>query len=683
MSEEQGLRLRDVKPQVDDVTPQVDDVNPHVDDTIETILNGGIQNEANCNTDINTKEENITYKDKFRKLKKIGDSCCSPCLTSHNPLPEDANIFQKVRHAFMLPPHGILATYLQIAILYIEIWMFAYTLIHKEALPGANIFSLLTLFFCCSIGGYLISLINLPPLLGFMFAGMVVRNTPGLKTIGENIDPEWSMALRKIALNIILTRAGLFLDPVKLRQLPWPTIRVGFIPCAAEIATEAVVARFLFGFPWLWCIMLGCIMGSLSPAVTIPAMFNLHLRRYGVAKGIPTMILFSGGIDSMFCLTVFSVVLGIVFSTGDFVVTIVMGPIGVLIGVTYGCLTGIFLWYFPANDCVNKIFFRYMLLLFTGLIAIFGSAEVGIVGAGPIGCLITAVVAAYKWRLERKPGEPDEVLAAMGQTGLVMQHYLLGLIGAALDMSTVPAKTAGLGVATLAAGLAVRSIVTFLITLGFGLNAKERLFVTLAWLSKATVQAAIGGSALDTVHKLGNTDPEINRYATDLLTLAVITIVICCPIGAACQAYLGPILLKKAPLINANTTVYTGEQHEAAVHVEMGHVVTDTEDKKVTSEKSPEVSPTEIRGIDSKNSQKDLSRTLNNRASKQLDNELVNVNHVTQNVILVSVKNRGIDNPTFTKMDDERCVVVENVANPRHLERNYRETSTEQRNSSR
>lgn len=96
-------------------------------------------------------------------------SCCIPCLTSHNPLPENANIFQKIRHSFMLPLHGSIASYIQFAVVCLQIWIVLYTLTHTEALPGGNYYSLLLLFICCAVGGYLISFANLPPLLGTVY----------------------------------------------------------------------------------------------------------------------------------------------------------------------------------------------------------------------------------------------------------------------------------------------------------------------------------------------------------------------------------------------------------------------------------------------------------------------------------------------------------------------------------
>ena len=102
----------------------------------------------------------------FSKLKSGCIGCCAPCLRSQNPRPDNPAVFQKIRHGFMLPPQGNIASYLQVAIICAQIWIVLYALTHGEALPGGNLYSLLILFIACVIGGYIISFLHLPPLLG-------------------------------------------------------------------------------------------------------------------------------------------------------------------------------------------------------------------------------------------------------------------------------------------------------------------------------------------------------------------------------------------------------------------------------------------------------------------------------------------------------------------------------------
>ncbi|XP_062580508.1 sodium/hydrogen exchanger 9B2-like [Saccostrea cucullata] len=465
-----------------------------------------------------------------------------PCLREANPLPENPTIGDKIKDMLLLPPRGMVGFILQITIICLQIWGILAAITGSDALPGGNFFSLIVLFVFCVICGRLISFANLPPLLGMLIAGVFLRNVPGIQIIGESIDPKWSGQLRKLALTVILLRAGLGLDIVKLRKLSFAVLRLAFIPCLCEAITGGIVSHFLLGFPWAWSLMLGCILAALSPAVTVPSLVSLQERRYGIAKGIPTMCLAAGGLDNVLCVTGFAVFVGVIFSEGDLAVTIVKGPLGVLLGIAYGFVAGFMLWFLPGKDYTNSLFYRGMLLFGSGMIAIFGSSAVGLSGAGPLGCLTTATVAAYRWRQERQPGEPDELGGIIALAWLIVQHFLFGLIGAAVDIGNIQPNTAGLGIATLFIGLCVRSAVSFSVTLGTGFNIKERIFITLTWLSKATVQAAIGGLALDKALE-GDNEDDI-RMGTDVLTIAVLAIVICAPVGATCMGVLGPRFLE-------------------------------------------------------------------------------------------------------------------------------------------
>ncbi|XP_011416874.3 sodium/hydrogen exchanger 9B2 [Magallana gigas] len=537
------MTSNDPPPEYSEVEDSFTDVELHdvkvengVNDTTEDTIKVK-DTEAQNKDKGQVKEKPTVSKTKNSKMAALKQTV-RPCLRKANPLPENPTVCDKIKDMFLLPPHGIVGFILQITIICLQIWGILAAITGSEAMPGGNFFSLLVLFVLCVIGGRLISLANLPPLLGMLIVGVLLRNVPGIKIVGESIDPKWSGHLRKLALTVILLRAGLGLDIVKLRKLSFAVLRLAFTPCLCEAITVGIVSHFLLGFPWTWSLMLGCILGALSPAVTVPSLVSLQDRRYGVAKGIPTMCLAAGGLDNVLSVTGFAVFVGIIFSEGDIAVTIIKGPLGALLGIVYGFVAGIMLWYLPGKDSSNSLFYRGMLLFGCGLIAIFGSSAVSLSGAGPLGCLTTATVAAYKWRLQRQPGEPDDLGGVIALAWLIVQHFLFGLIGAAVDISNIQPNTAGLGIATLFIGLCVRSAVSFSVTIGTGFNLKERIFITLTWLSKATVQAAIGGLALDKALEGDNQDDI--RMGTDVLTIAVLAIVICAPVGATCMGIFGP-----------------------------------------------------------------------------------------------------------------------------------------------
>ncbi|XP_062598595.1 sodium/hydrogen exchanger 9B2-like [Saccostrea cucullata] len=442
------------------------------------------------------------------------------------------------------PPHGNCALYSMFCFICVSAWIILYSVSKEQSSPGGNLFSLLVLFAGAVIGGHIFSLIRLPPLLGMLIVGGLLSNVPGIRVVGLSIDPKWSASLRKIALTVILLRAGLGLDPVALRKLSLTVLRVALVPCLFEVATNAVSAHLLLGMPWTWSFMLGFALSAVSPAVVVPSLLTLADSGYGLDKGIPTLVIAAATIDDVFNITGFGVLLGIVFSQGELALTIAKGPLEMLLGIAYGAIFGVFLWYFPSKDSVNKTFYRSVLLVGFGLVAIYGSPLAHLPGAGPLGCLAVGFVAAFGWRNERKKDENDTVAEVTGILWMLFQPFLFGLIGAAVKSEQIhDLSSLGLGTAVIAVGQTLRMGAAVLSVLGTEFSKKERLFIAIARFPKATVQAAIGGLALDMA--LADNNLEFIRHGTVVLTTAVLSIIITAPIGALAIALLGPRLLNK------------------------------------------------------------------------------------------------------------------------------------------
>lgn len=123
----------------------------------------------------------------------------------------------------------------------------------------------------------LIPVLRLPPLLGMLMVGFMLRNVPGINIAGD-IDPKWSSVLRNIALTVILIRAGLGLDGPALKKLSRTVLLLSFMPCLVEAASVGVVAHLILGFPWLWAFLLGFVQAAVTPAVLVPFMLNLQVR---------------------------------------------------------------------------------------------------------------------------------------------------------------------------------------------------------------------------------------------------------------------------------------------------------------------------------------------------------------------------------------------------------------------
>ncbi|CAD5122438.1 DgyrCDS10862 [Dimorphilus gyrociliatus] len=478
------------------------------------------------------------------------NKCCSivrsffkPCLRNENPLPSNPSKLQRFKYGLLCPPFGRFAKFLAYIILLFLIWCVLWSITKKEALPGGNFFSIFVLCICCICGGDLADLLKMPPLLGMLITGCLLRNVPGIKTIGESINQDWSSALRNLALIVILTRAGLGLDPVALKKLSFGVIRLAFIPCLVEALTVGVVSHFLLDLPWSWGFMLGFVLAAVSPAVVVPSLLNLKERGYGIDKGIPTLVIAAASVDDVLAITAFGLCVGIAFSEGSFGLLIAKGPLEAFGGVLFGVILGTILWFIPTATSKNKHPIRFIFLFGYGILAVFGSKNLDFAGAGALACLTIPFVAAINWRKDE--GSDKIISEYFANLWIVFQPLLFGLIGAEIDITKIKSSTIGLGLAVLAIGLLFRVIASFLAVLRLGLNTKEKFFIPLAWLPKATVQAAIGSQALDITRekKLFNSVEEKNGLI--ILAVAVMVILVTAPVGAAAISISGPRLLKK------------------------------------------------------------------------------------------------------------------------------------------
>lgn len=362
---------------------------------------------------------------------------------------------------------------------------------------------------------------------------------------------------RSIALMIILIRAGLHLDPHKIRNLSFMVARVAFVPCLAEAVGVAVSAYYFFDFNISWALMLGFVMSAVSPAVVVPGMMKIvSSGKYDVSKGITDLIIAAASIDDILAIAGFSISLGFAFAkldhdnTVDLVVSAVKAPMEAVIGVVFGLLAGVLCWYLP-EVCVKQDqttrpytdkynLYRFLLLLLFGLVSQFGSTKFNINGAGPMASLVVAFVASLRWRengLEKSSERSFQVL------WVVFQHFLFALIASDVRIALMESDVLLFGVVTLAVGLLLRLISAYLVVFGKGFNHNERLFTALSWTPKATVQAAFGPVALD----YATSDKE-KADGHVILTVAVLSILITAPVGAILIEVFSKILLtKKAP----------------------------------------------------------------------------------------------------------------------------------------
>ncbi len=387
------------------------------------------------------------------------------------------------------------------------------------------------LFGSAVLGGFLAKSLRMPPLLGMLLAGMAVGNMPGDPLQG--LPDSWSLVLRLVALTVILLRAGLGLDLKALVDLRGSLVRLAFLPNLCEALTVAVVARLVLGLPVVWGLLLGFVVAAVSPAVVVPSLLDLQDKGYGVEKGIPTMVLAAATFDDVVSITGFGAALSLVFADqGAATVTesIVRAPLELALGLGSGMLAGSLC----AATASAPTWFRFAILSGLGLVAVLGGWALGFAGGGSLAAMTMGAVSARGWR-----GSTFDVAVQLSRAWAVAQPILFGLIGAAVALKAVEPSYVEGGLIILAIGLGVRLVVTYLSASANHFNTRERLFVALAWIPKATVQAAIGALALDLARQ-NDAGPQAEVYGTQILTIAVLAIITTAPVGALAIAWSGP-----------------------------------------------------------------------------------------------------------------------------------------------
>ena len=382
---------------------------------------------------------------------------------------------------------------------------------------------------------------KLPGLLGMLLLGIVLGPyalnwlSPGLLAI--------SAELRKFALIVILLRAGLGISKTELKKVGLSAVKFSCIPGLFEGFTIAFLATRLLGFSFIEGGILGFILAAVSPAIVVPQMLHLSETRLGTNKGIPTLILAGASIDDVFAITIFTTFLGLYSGSQANIGVQILGiPISIVLGIVIGLLSGLALAYsftrFHMRDTKKVLYIIGIAILLT---AIEGWLKDKVEIASLLGVMTLGFIL-----LEKKPVVARRLSQKFNKIWVPAEVFLFVLVGAQVNVSV--ALNAGLmGVLIVLIGLLGRSLGVLIATMGAGLNWKERLFCTIAYTPKATVQAAIGAIPLS----LGIASGEL------ILAIAVVAILFTAPLGAIGMQRAAPHLLtaeteKSSALADAN-----------------------------------------------------------------------------------------------------------------------------------
>ena len=363
--------------------------------------------------------------------------------------------------------------------------------------------------------GWICQKMKLPSLLGMLVIGIVLG--PYMLNLLDDSILGISAELRKIALIIILTRAGLGLDLSGLKKIGRPAVLMCFVPASLELLGILLIAPKLLGISMLEAAILGAVLAAVSPAVVVPRMVKLMEEGYGVREGIPQLILAGASVDDVYVIVLFSTFLGMIQGESASVIHFINIPISIFLGVGIGFLIGIILAYYFKKVHIRDTS-KVLIILSISLLLVVLEDHLTI----PITFSALIALMFIGIGLQKKREVVARRLSVKyGKLWVAAEVFLFVLVGATVNIGYL-SKVGVNALVVIAVALIFRMFGVFLCLLGTSLDKKERLFAMMAYTPKATVQAAIGGIPLS----LGLACGEI------VLTVAVLAIVLTAPAGA-------------------------------------------------------------------------------------------------------------------------------------------------------
>lgn len=363
--------------------------------------------------------------------------------------------------------------------------------------------------------------IKLPRIIGMLVTGIVSG-----PYVLDFLDPSIlsiSADLRKMALIIILLKAGLSLDLKDLKKVGRPAVLMAFLPASFELAGYVLLAPVILGITRTEAAVMGAVLAAVSPAVVVPRMVQLMEQKYGTGKGIPQMILAGASCDDIYVIVLFTTFLGMAqggtANIGDFMNI----PVSILLGIMLGSMFGYGIYLFFETAYANKHCVRNSMkvIIVLGFSFLLIAIEGWLEGKVAVSGLLAVVSMACVLKRKSDAFVSRRLSEKFGKLWLAAEVMLFVLVGAAVDIRyTMDAGAAA--IIMILAALVFRACGVLLSVAKTNLTWKERMFCVIAYLPKATVQAAIGSVPLAVGLPCGKI----------VLSVAVMAIVITAPIGA-------------------------------------------------------------------------------------------------------------------------------------------------------
>lgn len=363
--------------------------------------------------------------------------------------------------------------------------------------------------------------LKLPRIIGMLITGIVLG--PYVLDFLDSSILSISADLRKMALIIILLKAGLSLDLNDLKKVGRPAIMLSFVPASFEIIGYVLLAPWILGITHVEAAVMGAVLAAVSPAVVVPRMVNLMESKYGTEKAIPQMIMAGASCDDIFVIVLFTTFCSMAQGGNANVLDFVNVPVSIVLGILLGAVVGYGLYLFFETSYAHKHCVRNStkVIIVLGVSFLLVAVEGWLEGKVAVSGLLAVVSMACVLKLKSTAFVSKRLSEKFGKLWIAAEVILFVLVGAAVDIRyTLQAGLAAIAMILLA--LLFRACGVLLCVAKTNLSWKERTFCVIAYLPKATVQAAIGSVPLAAGLACGKI----------VLSVAVMAIIITAPLGA-------------------------------------------------------------------------------------------------------------------------------------------------------
>ena len=368
---------------------------------------------------------------------------------------------------------------------------------------------------------WIFSKIKLPSIIGLLITGILLG--PQVLNFLDTKILSISSELRSIALIVILIKAGLSLDIKDLKKVGSSAILLSFLPASFEIIAYGFFVPKILGLKLIDALLMGAVMAAVSPAIVVPRMVKLIDEGYGKDESVPQMILAGASCDDVFVLVLFSSFLAMAKGGGFSYRSLLRVPISIILGIGLGLLVGyiLFLFFEKFYKKGSHIRNSTKVIIILAISFLLLSLENILKNYIPISGLLAIISMASSFKIRANEKVVKRLSDKFAKIWIFAEVLLFVLVGAEVDIKYMTGIGL-LGIVLIVLGLIIRSIGVFLSLVPSNLNKKEKIFTILAYIPKATVQAAIGSVALANGLESGMA----------ILSIAVLSIIITAPMGA-------------------------------------------------------------------------------------------------------------------------------------------------------